>query len=59
MNFSSQEFRSRGPGGGKPQEPQKHFMQCYDCGRWIDMRDVDGVIAHEQACGGALAQPTD
>jgi len=43
------------PGGGEPLEQREHFMECYDCGRWIDMRNVDDVITHERSCGGALA----
>jgi hypothetical protein len=45
------------PLGGEPQEERKHFMKCYDCGRLIDMRNVDDVMAHERACDGALAPP--
>ena len=38
-----------------PQGEREQFMKCHDCGRWIDMRNVDDVIAHEQTCDGALA----
>jgi hypothetical protein len=30
-------------------------MKCQDCGRWVGMRDLDDVLAHEQSCDGALA----
>jgi hypothetical protein len=39
----------------EPQSEREHFMKCHDCGRWINMRNVDDVIAHEQTCDGALA----
>jgi hypothetical protein len=32
-------------------------MKSNDCGRRIDMRNVADVIAHEEACGGALGPP--
>jgi hypothetical protein len=43
------------PLSGEPQEEREHFMKCHDCGRWFDMRNADDVLAHEQACDGALA----
>jgi hypothetical protein len=44
------------PLSGEPEERQR-FMKCNDCGRWIDMRSVADVIAHEETCGGALGPP--
>jgi hypothetical protein len=38
----------------EPQQERKHFMKCNDCGKLIDMRNADDVVAHEQACDGAL-----
>jgi len=40
--------------GGEPQDEREHFMKCQDCGRWVDMRDLDDVLAHERTCDGAL-----
>ena len=42
--------------GGDRQDEREHFMKCQDCGRWIDMRNVADVVAHERACDGALAR---
>jgi len=43
--------------GGEPQDEREHFIQSPDCGRWIDMRDLGDVLAHERACDGKPAPP--
>jgi hypothetical protein len=37
------------------QHEQEHFIQCPACFRWIDMRNLDEVLAHERACDGTPA----
>jgi hypothetical protein len=45
--------------GGEPQDERKHFDKCPVCGRWVDLRDLADVLAHEGACDGTPApQPT-
>jgi len=43
--------------GGEPQDEREHFIKCPTCGRWLDMRDLGEVLAHEQACDGSKAPP--
>jgi hypothetical protein len=40
------------PHGGESQNEREHFINCAVCGRWIDMRDLGEVLAHERACEG-------
>src|SRR5262245_8003253 len=41
--------------GGEPQNEQEHFIQCPDCGRWIDMRNLGEVLEHEWTCDKSRA----
>jgi hypothetical protein len=43
--------------GGDPKDEREHFIKCPACGRWIDMRHLDDVLAHERACDGTPAPP--
>ena len=46
------------PRDGEPLEGEAgHFIKCPACGRWLDMRDLGQVLAHEQDCDGTSAPP--
>jgi hypothetical protein len=45
------------PVGGEPQDERENFIQCPDCDRWIDMRDLGEVLDHEHACDKTPAPP--
>jgi hypothetical protein len=40
---------------GEPQDEREHFIKCAFCGRWIDMRSLDDLLAHERTCDGTPA----
>lgn len=31
------------------EDEREHFIQCKECGGWIDMRDLSQVLLHEQS----------
>jgi hypothetical protein len=33
--------------GAPPESEAEHFIQCGECGGWIDCRDLAEVFAHE------------
>jgi len=39
--------------GGEPQDEREHFIKCPACGRWLDMRDLGEVLAHEEVYEGS------
>jgi hypothetical protein len=41
------EYRRR---GGEPADEREHFVQCRDCGMWLDMRNLEEVLTHEAGC---------
>ena len=43
--------------GAEPQDEREHFIKCPACGRWLDMRDLGEVLAHEQECDRSPAPP--
>jgi len=43
--------------GGEPQDEREHFIECPACGRWLEMRDLTAVLAHEHDCVGRPAPP--
>ena len=30
------------------EDDRAHFIQCHVCGKWIDCRDIDEVLAHRK-----------
>jgi hypothetical protein len=39
--------------GAPPENEAEHFLECPECGGWIDMRDLGQVLEHE----GPLPHP--
>jgi hypothetical protein len=35
---------------GDPASESEHFIRCWACGELTDMRDLDGVLVHEERC---------
>ena len=33
--------------GPPPADELEHFIQCGECGAWLDCRDLGDVLAHE------------
>ena len=38
--------------GEEPANELEHYVQCLDCGTWLDCRELGEVIEHEETCEG-------
>lgn len=47
--------RIKGVPRDPPADEREHFIQCTDCGQWMDCRDLGDVLHHEEPGHGQIA----